>query len=68
MKNKVVDELLNTSRMRRHELRALLDKHERSQAWLSRKLNLTSMTISHFCSGKIPINEKRAELIRKYLP
>ena len=68
MNNKAVDEILKTSRMKRKELRSLLDKHERSQAWLSRKLKLTSMTISYFCSGKIPINKDRAEMIRKYLP
>jgi hypothetical protein len=53
--------------MRSRELVRLLKKNERSQAWLGRKLKLTAMAICKYCSGEIPISQKREKQIRKIL-
>lgn len=45
-----------------------LKKHERSQAWLSRKLNISAMAVCKMCNGQLSISKDRAKLIRKWLP
>ena len=45
-----------------------LKKHERSQAWLARKLFISSMAVSKWCSGKMPIPQSRSEEIERWLP
>ena len=50
------------------ELNKRLEKHERSQAWLGRKLNLSPMAICKMCSGQLKIGDIRLKEIRKLLP
>ena len=50
------------------ELNERLKKHERSQAWLSRKLNLSPMAICKMCNGQLKIGDNRLKIIRKLLP
>ena len=45
-----------------------LKKHERSQAWLARKLKVAPMTISKWCNGLQGIPEKRQDQIQRWLP
>tara|TARA_Y100000361_G_C11145300_1_gene337660 strand:- start:85 stop:243 length:159 start_codon:yes stop_codon:yes gene_type:complete len=47
--------------MDKNELKALLVKNERSQRWLARKLNVSSMLVSMWCSGQRNIT-KPAEI------
>ena len=41
------------------QLVKLLNKHERSQAWLARKLNISAMAVSKYCNGLCNIPLKR---------
>ena len=45
-----------------------LKEHERSQRWLSRKLNVSSMTVCKWCNGYMSISENWAKQIQKWLP
>jgi hypothetical protein len=45
-----------------------LKKHERSQRWLSKKLKISAMAVSKWCSGKMPIPEHRSKQILRWLP
>tara|TARA_R100000781_G_C4076670_1_gene126318 strand:+ start:1315 stop:1479 length:165 start_codon:yes stop_codon:yes gene_type:complete len=45
-----------------------LKKHERSQRWLSRKLDISAMAVSKWCNGLMPIPDKRAKQIKRWLP
>ena len=54
--------------MRKTQLIKRLKKHERSQRWLSRKLNVSAMAVCKWCSGDLLINKDRAKQIRKWLP
>ena len=45
-----------------------LKKHERSQSWLSRKLNVSRMAVCKWCNGLMPIPDKRAKQIQRWLP
>jgi len=54
--------------MRKAILVRKLKKHERSQRWLSRKLNISPMAISKWCNGLMPISDIRAKQIERWLP
>ena len=45
-----------------------LKKHERSQAWLSRKMNVSPMSVCKWCNGTMMISDKRAKEIERWLP
>ena len=45
-----------------------LKKHERSQAWLSRKMNISAMAVSKWCNGLMPIPDIRSKQIERWLP
>ena len=45
-----------------------LKKHERSQAGLSRKLNVSPMSVCKWCNGTMMISDKRAKEIERWLP
>ena len=49
------------------QLIKLLNKNERSQAWLGRKLNLTAMAICKWCKGDSNIPVKRIPEIKRFL-
>ena len=53
--------------MKNTELKKLLKKNERSQAWLARKLNVTSMTVNYWYNGINNIPEKKIEEIEGIL-
>ena len=46
----------------------LLNKHERSQGWLARKLNVSPMAVCKWCNGLMPISEVRSKQIERWLP
>ena len=54
--------------MRKELLIKKLAKHERSQSWLSRILNISPMAVCKWCNGLMPIPDKRAEQIQRWLP
>ena len=45
-----------------------LKKHERSQRWLARKLQISPMSVSKWCNGLMPIPDDRSKQIQKWLP
>ena len=45
-----------------------LKKYERSQAWLSRKLNVSAMAVCKWCNCLMPIPDNRAKQIDSWLP
>ena len=45
-----------------------LKKHERSQRWLSKKLDVSAMAVSKWCNGLMPIPENRSIQIERWLP
>ena len=45
-----------------------LKKHERSQRWLSRKLNISAMAVCKWCNGMVKIPKKRYNEIERWLP
>ena len=45
-----------------------LKKHERSQRWLARKLEISPMSVSKWCSGALSIPDARSKQILKWLP
>ena len=47
--------------MRKGQLIRRLRKHERSQAWLSRKMNISAMAVSKWCNGLMPIPDIRSK-------
>ena len=49
------------------ELVKLLNKNERSQAWLSRKLHYTAMAVCKWCNGDVIIPEKHIKKIKELL-
>ena len=53
--------------MNNTELKARLSKNERSQAWLSRKLNVSPAAVCYWCSGIDAIPQKRIEKIKVWL-
>ena len=53
--------------MRKEILIKKLKKHERSQAWLSRKLNLSAMAVCKWYKGSMPIPDNRAKQIERWL-
>ena len=54
--------------MQYSELKDRLKKHERSQRWLSRKLNCSSNAVKKWCKNEMPISIDRTIMIRKWLP
>ena len=54
--------------MRKELLIKKLAKHERSQRWLSRKLDISPMAVSKWCNGLMPIPDNRSKQIQKWLP
>ena len=54
--------------MRKELLIKRLKKHERSQAWLSRKLNISAMAVCKWCNGKMAIPDNRSKQIERWLP
>ena len=55
-------------KMTHYELNKRLKKHERSQGWLSRKLNTAAMCISKWSNNQMSISTERARQIRRLLP
>ena len=53
--------------MRSIQLIRLLKKNERTQAWLSRQLNLTPTTINKWCNEEKKIPPEREKQIRRIL-
>ena len=53
--------------MKSIQLIKLLRKNERSQAWLSRQLNVSEMTISKWCNETLIITKDRERQIRRLL-
>ena len=49
------------------QLIRLLKKHERSHAWLSRKLNVSPVTIHKWATEKMRIPPEREKQIRRIL-
>ena len=54
-------------KMTSNELVKLLNKNERSQAWLSRKLNYTAMAVCKWCKGDVMIPDRQVPIIRDLL-
>jgi hypothetical protein len=53
--------------MKNVELVNLLNKNERSQAWLSRKLGYTAMAVCKWCSGQVAVPKKQIKKIKALL-
>ena len=53
--------------MRKEILIKKLKKHERSQAWLSRKLNISAMAVCKWCSGQVAVPKKQIKKIKALL-
>ena len=53
--------------MENTELSKLLNKSERSQAWLSRKLDYSAMAVCKWVNGQVNIPKEQAEKIRNLL-
>ena len=53
--------------MKSSQLVKLLNKNERSQAWLARKLNLSAMAICKWCKEKSTIPERHVATIKRLL-
>ena len=53
--------------MKNVELVDLLNKNERSQAWLSRKLGYTAMAVCKWCSGQVAVPKKEIKKIKALL-
>ena len=53
--------------MKSSELVDLLNKSERSQAWLSRKLSYTAMAVCKWCNGQVAVPEKQVKKIKELL-
>ncbi len=47
------------------ELRKLLKENERSQAWLSRKLNCSANAVKKWHNDQMPISRLRSDEIRR---
>ena len=45
-----------------------LKKHERSQRWLSKKLDVSAMAVCKWCNGLMPIPDIRSRQIERWLP
>ena len=45
-----------------------LKKHERSQRWLSKKLDVSAMAVCKWCNGLMPIADNRSRQIERWLP
>ena len=45
-----------------------LNKHERSQGWLARKLKVSPMAVCKWCNGLMSIPDKRSKQIERWLP
>ena len=54
--------------MRKELLISKLRKHERSQRWLSRKMNVSAMAVCKWCNGLMPIPPLMSKQIQKWLP
>ena len=54
--------------MRKSMLVRKLKKHERSQAWLSRKMNISAMAVCKWCNGLMPISDNRSRQMERWLP
>lgn len=53
--------------MKSSELVKLLNKSERSQAWLSRKLNYSAMAICKWANGEVAIPDRHVNKIKGLL-
>ena len=53
--------------MKSIQLLKLLKKHERSQSWLSRKLNVSTAIVSKWCNEVALIPDEREKQIRRLL-
>jgi hypothetical protein len=53
--------------MKSNELVNLLNKSERSQAWLSRQLNYTAMAVCKWCSGQVSVPDRHIKKIKELL-
>ena len=45
-----------------------LNKHERSQGWIARKLKVSPMAVCKWCNGLMSIPDKRSKQIERWLP
>ena len=45
-----------------------LKKHERSQRWLSKKMNISAMAVCKWCNLLMPIPDNRSKQIERWLP
>ena len=48
-------------------LRKLLSKHERSQRWLARQLNVSYQAMYKWANGLMPISKSRQDQIKEIL-
>ena len=53
--------------MKSSELINLLNRSERSQAWLARKLDYTAMAVCKWCNDQVNIPEKHIKKIKELL-